>query len=54
MTFDELETLLISLGFEKIDGAGSRIKFFNKEKDSLINLPKLEIYVLITEMCLPH
>jgi hypothetical protein len=38
LTFDELETLLISLGFEKIDGAGSRIKFFNKEKDSLINL----------------
>jgi hypothetical protein len=34
LTFDELETLLISLGFEKIDGAGSRIKFFNKEKDS--------------------
>ncbi|VVM26955.1 hypothetical protein BSPWISOXPB_5643 [uncultured Gammaproteobacteria bacterium] len=41
LTFDELETLLISLGFEKIDGAGSRIKFFNKEKDSLINLHNL-------------
>ncbi|CAC9436250.1 type II toxin-antitoxin system HicA family toxin [bacterium endosymbiont of Bathymodiolus sp. 5 South] len=52
LTFDELETLLISLGFEKIDGAGSRIKFFNKEKDSLINLHKphpskiLKIYLV--------
>ena len=52
LTFDELETLLTSLGFEKIDGSGSRIKFFHKDKDSLINLHKphpdkiLKIYLI--------
>jgi len=40
LTFNELETLLISKGYEKIDGKGSRVKFFNKEKDSMINLHK--------------
>ncbi|MCT7908529.1 type II toxin-antitoxin system HicA family toxin [Arcobacter lacus] len=40
LTFKELNTLLISLGFEKIEGAGSAVKFYNKEKDLLINLHK--------------
>ena len=40
LTFKELSTLLISLGFEKIEGAGSAVKFYNKEKDLLINLHK--------------
>ena len=40
LTFSELETLLLSCGFVKIEGNGSAVKFFNKEKDSLINLHK--------------
>ncbi|RBQ30468.1 hexulose-6-phosphate synthase [Arcobacter sp. FW59] len=40
LTFKELNTLLISLGFEKIEGSGSAVKFYNKEKDLLINLHK--------------
>ena len=40
LTFKELNTLLISLGFEKIEGAGSAVKFYNKDKDLLINLHK--------------
>ena len=37
LTFKELTTLLLSLDFEKIEGAGSAVKFYNKEKDLLIN-----------------
>lgn len=40
LTFDELSTLLAACGFIKIEGAGSAIKFYNKEKDILINLHK--------------
>ena len=40
LTFKELNTLLISLGFIKIEGAGSAVKFYNKDKDLLINLHK--------------
>ncbi len=40
LTFKELTTLLLSLNFEKIEGAGSAVKFYNKEKDLLINLHK--------------
>lgn len=40
LTFSELETLLITYGYVKIEGNGSAVKFFNKEKDSLINLHK--------------
>ena len=40
LTFKELSSLLISLNFEKIEGAGSAVKFYNKEKDLLINLHK--------------
>lgn len=40
LTFKELSTLLLSLNFEKIEGAGSAVKFYNKEKDLLINLHK--------------
>lgn len=40
LTFDELSTLLIACGFIKIEGAGSAVKFYNKEKDILINLHK--------------
>ena len=40
LTFSELETLLTTLGYIKLEGSGSAVKFFNKEKDSLINLHK--------------
>jgi len=63
LTFDELETLLVSCGFSKIDGAGSAVKFYNKDKDLLINLHKphpsniLRVYIIkqiqnkIKEVC---
>ncbi|MCK9454988.1 type II toxin-antitoxin system HicA family toxin [Sulfurimonas sp.] len=52
LTFDELQTLLLSLGYDKVEGSGSAVKFYNKEKDSLINLHKphpgniLKIYLV--------
>ncbi|MBE0515679.1 MAG: type II toxin-antitoxin system HicA family toxin [Sulfurimonas sp.] len=52
LTFDELQTLLISLGYDRIEGSGSAVKFYNKEKDNLINLHKphpsniLKIYLV--------
>jgi len=32
--------LLFTFGYEKIEGSGSAVKFYNKEKDNLINLHK--------------
>ena len=52
LTFKELSTLLISLGFTSIEGTGSAIKFYHKKKDLLINLHKphpsdiLKVYVV--------
>jgi len=52
LTFNDLETLLISCGFNKIEGAGSAVKFYHKEKDLLINLHKphpsniLKVYII--------
>ena len=52
LTFKELSTLLLSLDFEKIEGAGSAVKFYNKKKDLLINLHKphpsdiLKVYLI--------
>ena len=52
LTFDELTGLLLSLGYKKIDGSGSRVKFYNQNKDNLINLHKphpnniLKIYLI--------
>ena len=40
LTFGELETLLAMLGYVRLEGNGSAVKFFNEEKDSLINLHK--------------
>lgn len=40
LTYDELETLLESLGYEKIEGSGSRVKFFNEAIRDLILLHK--------------
>jgi hypothetical protein len=52
LTFDELKTLLIACGFIKLEGAGSAVKFYHKEKDILINLHKphpsniLKVYLI--------
>jgi len=52
LTFAELETLLLAYGYVKLEGAGSAVKFFNKEKDNLINLHKphpsdiLKVYLI--------
>ncbi len=63
LTFNELEVLLISCGFVKFEGSGSAVKFYNKEKDILINLHKphpsniLKVYLIkqiqnkIREVC---
>ncbi len=40
LTFDELETLLLSCGYIKLEGKGSAVKFYHKDKDNLINLHK--------------
>jgi len=63
LTFLELESLLLSCEFKKIDGSGSAVKFYNKKKDLLINLHKphpsdiLKVYIIkqirgkIKEVC---
>ncbi|MFP4487522.1 MAG: type II toxin-antitoxin system HicA family toxin [Campylobacterales bacterium] len=63
LTFKELETLLGSCGFVKIEGNGSAVKFYNKTKDVLINLHKphpsdiLKVYLIkqiqvkLSEVC---
>lgn len=38
--WSEMKTLLDRLGFTLLDGDGSRVKFFNSEKNVLINLHK--------------
>ncbi len=40
LTFNELETLLLSLGYAKLEGVGSRVKFYHKSHRSVINLHK--------------
>lgn len=52
LTFDELEALLCVLGYKKIQGTGSRVKFFHQQKNNLINLHKphpsnvLKVYLI--------
>ena len=52
LTFEELETLLLSCGYVKLEGKGSAVKFYHQEKDILINLHKphpsniLKVYVV--------
>lgn len=40
LTWNDLVTLMLALGFEQIEGDGSRVKFFHKNKDIMINLHK--------------
>lgn len=37
-TWTELSRVLKKLGFQEIQGSGSRVKFFNQEKNCLIQL----------------
>jgi hypothetical protein len=51
-TWSELKRLLNGLGFREIQGSGSRVKFFHKEKNCIIQLhrphpvPVLKMYVI--------
>jgi predicted RNA binding protein YcfA (HicA-like mRNA interferase family) len=40
LTFDELTSLLEVLGYNKIEGSGSRVKFYNQEIRDLVLLHK--------------
>lgn len=52
LTFGELDSLLLSCGYSKIEGKGSAVKFYHRDKDSLINLHKphpsnvLKVYLI--------
>jgi len=52
LTFEELDSLLLSCGYIKLEGKGSAVKFYHQEKDSLINLHKphpsniLKVYLI--------
>ncbi len=52
LTFEALESLLLSCGYSKVEGKGSAVKFYNRDKDSLINLHKphpsniLKVYLI--------
>jgi predicted RNA binding protein YcfA (HicA-like mRNA interferase family) len=39
-TFEELESLLLSCGYRKLEVKGSAVKFYHQEQDVLINLHK--------------
>ncbi len=40
LTFEELERLLLSCGYKKLEGKGSAVKFYHAQKDNLIILHK--------------
>ncbi|MCK5010088.1 MAG: type II toxin-antitoxin system HicA family toxin [Deltaproteobacteria bacterium] len=52
ITFNELETLLKSFGYKKLEGRGSKVKFFKKDTEDMINLHKphprntLKVYIV--------
>jgi hypothetical protein len=52
LTFNELETLLKGFGYKKLEGRGSKVKFFKKDTGNMINLHKphpentLKVYVV--------
>ncbi|MBS0351565.1 MAG: type II toxin-antitoxin system HicA family toxin [Proteobacteria bacterium] len=51
-TWDEFKRLLKGLGFQEIQGNGSRVKFFHQEKNCIIQLhrphptPILKMYAI--------
>jgi hypothetical protein len=52
LTFNELKTLLLSLGYIELQGDGSRVKFYHQVTKDIISLhkphpsPVLKIYVI--------
>jgi len=40
LIWGELESLLSSLGFEQLQGNGSRVRFYHKDKEIVISLHK--------------
>ena len=40
LTWNELTSLMLALGFELLQGDGSRVKFYHAQKDMMINLHK--------------
>lgn len=40
ITYNEVETLFESMGYEKTEGSGSRVSFYHSDKDHLIELHK--------------
>lgn len=52
LTWNDLITLMSALDFEQLEGDGSRVKFYHKAKDIMINLHKphpdnrLKIYLI--------
>jgi len=40
LTWNELISFLLALGFELLEGDGSRVKFYHKTKDIMVNLHK--------------
>ena len=51
-TWEELRRLLKGLGFQEIQGSGSRVKFFHQEKNCVLQLhrphpaPTLKMYAI--------
>jgi hypothetical protein len=40
ITYRELESLLVGMGYQKVEGSGSRVSYYNSELDNLIELHK--------------
>jgi hypothetical protein len=39
-TWNELVKIMLHFGYQQLEGSGSRVKFYHKEKDSLLNIHK--------------
>ena len=39
-TWSELAKIMTHFGYQLLEGSGSRVKFYHKEKDSLLNIHK--------------
>ncbi len=39
-TWDELKRIMLSFGYKMLEGDGSRVKFYHKEKNKLLSLHK--------------
>jgi hypothetical protein len=46
LTFNELNSLPLSLGFEMKEGKGSRVKFLHKEKKLIVSTHKPQLNII--------